>query len=84
MQCEVRLFAGVAEAAGRDRVIVELPGCNGTASGHALISALAEQYPELTPLLPRCRLAVAGRFAEPDAIIEASSEVALIPPVSGG
>lgn len=50
----------------------------------AFKAALADQFPKLSPLLPACRVAVDEGFAEDADPITQDSEVALIPPVSGG
>jgi molybdopterin synthase catalytic subunit len=47
-------------------------------------SWLGDRKPRLKPYLSRLRLAINGEFAAPDAVIEAGSEVAVMPPVAGG
>jgi molybdopterin synthase catalytic subunit len=49
-----------------------------------LAAALAAARPELAAELPRWALAVDGRLARPHEPLAEGSEVALLPPVSGG
>jgi molybdopterin converting factor subunit 1 len=76
----VRLFAGLRERAGADRVEVEL---RDGASVAELLEALAD-----TPvgvLRPgQCVVAVNREYARADEPVRAGDEVALVPPVSGG
>jgi molybdopterin converting factor subunit 1 len=70
----VRLFAGLRERAGTDRVQVELPDDARVAD---LLSAM-----ELAPR--SCVVAINREYAELQQAIRAGDEVALVPPVSGG
>ncbi len=81
MRVTIQLFARARELARRETVTVELP--TGATVGQ-LRQRLAETMPSLEPLLARCRIAVAEEFANESALLSESSEVALIPPVSGG
>lgn len=65
--------------------------CEGEATGNdayvrvsCIRQALTQQFPELQPLLPSCRIAVDCEYVGPDASVPSGAEVALIPPVSGG
>lgn len=78
---EVLLFAQAREIAGRSTIAVTL---TVPASVAALRAALAQAHPDLAPLLPTCRFAIEQEFASDDALIAPGSEIALIPPVSGG
>ena len=49
-----------------------------------LLRLLAERYPSLERLLPRCGLAHNGEYVRSAQPLSAGDEVALIPPVSGG
>jgi molybdopterin converting factor small subunit len=76
----ISLFAGMAEAAGRRRVEIEWAG--GTVAD--MRQALAAACPAVVPLLSRSAVAVGGRYARDDDAVAAGSDVAIIPPVSGG
>jgi len=70
----VRLFAGLRERAGADRVELELPD---DARAADVLAAM-----DLQP--GQCIVALDREYAAPDAPVRADHEVALIPPVSGG
>jgi molybdopterin synthase catalytic subunit len=70
----VRLFAGLRERAGSDRVELELP--DGARAGDVLAAMGLEPG--------QCIVALDREYAPADAVIRADHEVALIPPVSGG
>jgi molybdopterin converting factor subunit 1 len=76
----VLLFAGAKSLAGRDALEVPLE----RATIAELQAAVAMQSPALGPLLARSLWAVDGEYAKPETLVTAQSEVALIPPVSGG
>lgn len=74
MQLTVRLFAGLRERAGADRVTVDLPD---GATAADLLAAL--------DLAPRaCIVAVDREYVPADRVLDPRAEVALVPPVSGG
>ena len=77
----VLLFAAARDLAGAHAV--EVPVETGATVGEVR-AALAEAYPTLAALLPRCRVAVGRAFAGDEDVVPAGAEVALIPPVSGG
>ena len=81
MQLDVLLFAAAREAAGTDRLQIAV---GESANAAEVFSTLSERSPELAALLPSCRLAVDGHYVAGDAVITPDSEIALIPPVSGG
>ena len=70
----VRLFAGLRERAGSDRVELELPD---DARAADVLAAMGMQPGQ-------CIVALDREYAEADAPVLPSHEVALIPPVSGG
>jgi molybdopterin converting factor subunit 1 len=74
MVVTVRLFAGLRERAGRDRVDVELPD-------GALVSDLLEAM-EVAPR--SCVVAINREYAAESEPVREGDEVALVPPVSGG
>jgi molybdopterin converting factor subunit 1 len=81
MTVTVRLFARAREIAGTDRVAIELPASATAADARR---QLATRVPGLAALLERSALAIGGEFAEPDQVLPADAEIALLPPVSGG
>jgi molybdopterin synthase catalytic subunit len=81
MQVTVRLFAGVREAAGSSTVEVEVPARPFVSDIRRALSILLPQAEELL----RCSaMAVDGEYAQDITPVVAGSEVAVIPPVSGG
>lgn len=81
MQLEVRLFAMMREAEGRDRIALEVP--DGITAGE-LKGLIAERHPRLARFVPGSRISASLRFVPDTYAIERAEEVALIPPVSGG
>ncbi|MDP1826162.1 MAG: molybdenum cofactor biosynthesis protein MoaE [Archangium sp.] len=81
MKIIVRFFAAARERARASTREVELPA---GAKVSDLTAALIQAIPELGPLMPKLRIAVAEEFAGPDDVIPEGAEVALIPPVAGG
>ncbi len=83
MKLRVRLFAGVKQLVGHDTVEVEFAeGVNTTVA--QLREQLLTQYPTLTSLVGRCMFAVDNEYASEDQRLDNGTEVACIPPVSGG
>jgi molybdopterin converting factor subunit 1 len=80
MRVSVRLFAGLRERAGADRLEVELPEDARVAD---VLAAMAST--PVGALGPReCVVAVNREYASADEPVRAGDEVALVPPVSGG
>lgn len=77
----VLLFAGLREAARAETVTVELP--EGSTAGD-LLEAVAAQIPALAGRVHASRVAVDHAFANAGDTIDGATELALIPPVSGG
>ncbi len=78
----VLLFAIARDLVGADEVFVSV-GLEPSA-GEILLQ-LGEEFPELRVLLPTCRLAVDCEYVSSETLIkDTESELALIPPVSGG
>jgi molybdopterin synthase catalytic subunit len=76
----LRLFAGLRERAGTERLEVEVPDGARVAD---LLAALSDT--PVGALRPgQCVVAINREYAEPGESIRAGDEVALIPPVSGG
>jgi MoaE-MoaD fusion protein len=76
----VRLFAGLRERAGSERIEVALP--DGASVGDLLAALAATPVGALQP--GQCVVAINREYARADAPIGPGDEVALIPPVSGG
>jgi molybdopterin converting factor subunit 1 len=81
MIVHVHLFARARDLAGADVVEVELPAEARVAD---LRRRLAELRPALASLLPRCVCAVGHEFVDDASALGDGSEVAVLPPVSGG
>jgi MoaE-MoaD fusion protein len=80
MRVSVRLFAGLRERAGADRIEIELPEGARVAD---LLAAMGET--PVGALAPgQCVVALNREYAGADAVVGAGDEVALVPPVSGG
>jgi|TARA_B100001758_G_C18378072_1_gene595557 molybdopterin converting factor small subunit len=79
-EVSVKLFAGVAELAGVKELRVSVK--NLTVA--EVRCALEVKLPQLIPLLSRSAIAVDGRYATEDELLCSDSEIAIIPPVSGG
>jgi molybdopterin synthase catalytic subunit len=76
MKVLIRLFAGLRERAGTDKVELELPE-------QARVRDALEQLKGITSDLPVV-MAINQEYADEDAVLSAGDELALIPPVSGG
>ena len=81
MMIEVQLFARARDLAGVPRLTVSLPA--GATVGD-LRRRLGELVPNLATLLERSALAVDSEWADDAVPLASGSEVALLPPVSGG
>ena len=81
MLIRVKLFAVARDLAGTSELQLELPP-NATVS--TLRAALSERVSTLSPLLSHMQIAVDSRYATDGEPISPQSEVAVIPPVSGG
>ncbi len=81
MKLDVRLFARARDAAGAERVTVELPAGACVAD---LRAALAAHSPNLETLVPCLLVAVGTDYADDRVLLSPHAEVACFPPVSGG
>jgi molybdopterin synthase catalytic subunit len=77
----VRLFARYREAAGRERLEVDLPE-DGTVE--AAWSAVVDRHPQLRPYRPFTLFAVGNEYVEAGHRLRPADELCLFPPVSGG
>jgi len=81
MRVHVKLFAVARQRIGRDSIEVDLP--TDPTIGYLRV-AIAEQYPPLAKLLPHSRFAIDSDYASDAAFVSANTDIAIIPPVSGG
>jgi MoaE-MoaD fusion protein len=81
MKVQVRLFARYREAAGRDRVEVDLPE-GGTVE--AAWEAVTSRFPALSAYRPFTLFAVDQDYVQADRALRPGDELCLFPPVSGG
>ena len=81
MKVTVQLFAAARDAAASDSVQIDV---SDDARADDVLGALASALPQISDLLPSCRLAIDCCYASADDAVDANSELALIPPVSGG
>jgi molybdopterin converting factor subunit 1 len=81
MQVTIRLFAVAKERAGRSEVVIDLPSTPTVAD---LRAALRDQIPELRAIWSRALIAVDQEYADDNREITSTSQLAVIPPVSGG
>jgi molybdopterin synthase sulfur carrier subunit len=81
MPVQVRFFAAARSAAGTSQTEVE-PGTLAS-----LLAELTERTPDLTEVLPRCSLLINGVAVHGDpseVVVEAGSELDVLPPFAGG
>jgi molybdopterin synthase catalytic subunit len=81
MTLTVHLFAAAQDLAQTSALTVSL---DDGATVEELRLEMAKCVPALHVLLPRCAIAVNQEFAGDEVQLNASDEVAVIPPVSGG
>jgi molybdopterin synthase catalytic subunit/molybdopterin converting factor small subunit len=81
MKVRVRLFARYREAAGRDRIELELPE-GGTAE--VAWDAVSRRFPVLGPYRPFTLFAVRNDYVAASHPLHDGDELCLFPPVSGG
>lgn len=81
MRVRVRFFARYREAAGRERLDVEVPEGSTV---EAAWSAVVDRHPELAPFRSFTLFAVGQQYVPPEHRLEPDDELCLFPPVSGG
>ncbi len=81
MKVRVRVFALARQVTGCDAVEIEL--AEGAAVGD-LRRELATQVPQLSGLVRQLMFAIDAQYVADETIVPPGSEVACIPPVSGG
>ncbi len=81
MKVRIRLFAAAKELAETDELLLDVaPGSNIG----ALRAAIIEAKPSLARLVPHSLWAIGAEYVDDKATLNENSDVALIPPVSGG
>lgn len=78
---DVLYFATLRDRLGTDRERFDLPA---DITDQGLLQVIATRRPEMADLLRSCRVAVDQAFARGPLDISGQSEVAILPPVSGG
>ena len=81
MKVAVCLFARYREAAGRDRVEVEV---REGATVEDVWRAVAAQHPVLERHRPHTLFAIGNDYVKPERPVQPGEELACFPPVSGG
>jgi molybdopterin converting factor subunit 1 len=81
MKVRVKLFAVAKDLAGSEEITVDLPTVADVAD---VKRAVAAAYPALERILAHVVWAVDAKYAVDTATVNEYSDVALIPPVSGG
>jgi molybdopterin synthase catalytic subunit len=81
VKIELLAFASAGDALGSHSLELELPDGSRVAD---LKEQLLTDHPALAPVWPRLAVAVDGELATPESELAEGSEVALLPPVSGG
>jgi molybdopterin synthase catalytic subunit/molybdopterin converting factor small subunit len=77
----VRMFGALAELAGVDRDVVDVPD---GATAAEVIDAMGTRHRQAAGILPRLRVAVNLEVVPAERRIAPDDEVALLPPVAGG
>ncbi|NRA37326.1 MAG: MoaD/ThiS family protein [Planctomycetes bacterium] len=78
---EVLYFAGLREHTGKHSESFSFPN---PCSSNDVLSVISNAYPHLQNLCDRSRVAIDQSFIHEAVAISNSSEIAVIPPVSGG
>ncbi len=81
MKVRIRLFAAARQLAGRDLLEVEV---DEPATVARVRRQMAADLPALAQILPHVLFAVGSEYVGEHQVLLADSDVACIPPVSGG
>jgi len=81
MRVTVKLFAVAKDITGSSEISVDVDDSSTIAD---LRNALGQAHPELLAVLPMCRFSVDNQFAAEAQPVTPGSEIACLPPVSGG
>lgn len=77
----VLYFAQARDRLGAERETLDLPP---TVGANEVLAAIRARHPAQAALIDRCRVAIDCQFITGPVVINERSEIALIPPVSGG
>ena len=81
MDINVRVFGGVKDIVGSDRILLRVPESGTTGD---LLRMLVTRFPELEAWKNSIRVAVNQDYMSEEVPVSPDDEVAIIPPVSGG
>jgi molybdopterin converting factor subunit 1 len=81
MKVRVKLFAAAKELVGSQMITVDLPAAATVAD---VQHSVATAHPKLDRILTHAMWAVDAKYADDTTVINEHSDIALIPPVSGG
>lgn len=81
MNVEVKLFAVAKQLANAETISIELPADPTVLN---LREAISAQHAELHDVIQRAMIAINTEYVTNDTIVPKDSEIAIIPPVSGG
>jgi molybdopterin converting factor small subunit len=81
MKVRVKLFAVAKELTGREELSIEVPAA---AKVFDVRRAVESANPALRPVLAHALWAVDAAYANDEVAVNEHSDIALIPPVSGG
>lgn len=81
MRVTVKMFAAAREAVGASEVTVEVADVATVAD---LRHVMIHEYPQLESLAERAMFAINAKYASNNDLLSTGSEIACIPPVSGG
>lgn len=81
MKVKLLLFAAAKETAGQSELTIQI---TDDADVGALKRAVVTDHPPLANLVLRSSFSVDQKYASDDTKISPQSEIAMIPPVSGG
>ena len=81
MRVTVKMFAAAREAVGASEITVEVADDAMVAD---LRRVMIAEFPQLSVLVDRAMFAINAKYANNEDLLSAGSEIACIPPVSGG
>jgi molybdopterin converting factor small subunit len=81
MRIEVKLFAAVRQIVGDDAFVCEMPVGSRVSD---LSAALVSAHPAAAALISHSAFAVDSKYVPESEVLQEGTEVACVPPVSGG